>query len=134
MTTIEDLRRSALSTQHSALGARDRWLLRMKLAGIAAIILSAFAIVGAIDMSVEQAKDDAPFRAAADRAFWRAWLEARDFDYRLWCPPDDPAAPSVMVIIIENWSDKHALVKTCLRVPEPSALSTQHSALAEVVR
>jgi len=58
MTTIEDVRRSIAACRD-----RDRWLLRMKLAGIVAFILSAFAIVGAIDMSVEEAKEDARLSA-----------------------------------------------------------------------
>jgi len=70
-------------------------------------------------MEIAAAAEDAELRAAADRAVWRAWLNARDLErgYQL-CPPADPAAPSVMVIVVENRSDKQPLIKACFRVPE----------------
>ena len=98
-----------------------------KFAAIIAVIFGAFAITGAIDMQVEEATSAGRHetmqrlaaRSAADRAHWIAWLAAREVDYGI-CPPEDPAAPSVMVIIVENISDKHPLLRTCFRIPRPS--------------
>ena len=116
MTTIEDVNRHRDEYRN-----RDRWTMRMKLAGIIVIILSAFGIVGRIDMEVEQAKVEA---TAADRAAWRAWMNARELErgYRI-CPPDDAAVPSIMVIVIENVSDKRQLIKTCFRVLDAQRIS-----------
>jgi hypothetical protein len=116
MTTPEDLRHHIASSRE-----RDHWNMRLKLAGIIVIILSAFGIVGRIDMEVEQAKVDT---AAADHAAWRAWMNARELErgYRI-CPPDDAAVPSIMVIVIENVSDKRQLIKTCFRVLDAQRIS-----------
>jgi hypothetical protein len=106
---------------------RELWMERVKIAGIIVVLITAFGIVGAIDMRVEEATSAERHEAmqrlaahsAADRAHWIAWLAAREIDYGI-CPPEDPAAPSVMVIIVENISDKHPLFRTCFRIPRPS--------------
>jgi len=114
MTSPEDFR-------HRYPSRPDRWLMGLKLSAIIVIILSAFGIVGRIDMEVEQAKVEA---AAADRAAWRAWMNARELERGyLICPPDDAAVPSIMVIVIENVSDKRQLIKTCFRVLDAQRIS-----------
>jgi hypothetical protein len=51
-------------------------------------------------------------------------MNARELErgYRI-CPPDDAAVPSIMVIVIENVSDKRQLIKTCFRVPDAQRIT-----------
>jgi len=118
MIAIEDLR-------HTTANCRLRRRLgyvqtALALLLIAAVIVLLPGVMSRRDEAMElaAAAEDAEFRAAADRAVWRAWLNARELErgYQL-CPPADPAAPSVMVIVVENRSDKQPLIKACFRVP-----------------
>lgn len=132
---------SALRTQHSALSreARDRWMLRMKVAGIVIFILSAFGIVGTIEMQAEQASQDqvhqAMQRAAAARELERGLRK---------CPPPGEGMTDVVVMIVKYTADADPTVERCLRfaearylprrqstVPPVSALSTQNSELSK---
>jgi len=118
MTAIEDLR-------HTVANHRYRRRLGYVQNGLALLLIAAVVVFlpGVMSrrdeaMELAAAAEDADLRAAADRAVWRAWLNAREIDrgYQL-CPPADPAAPSVMVIVVENRSDKQPLIKACFRVP-----------------
>jgi len=109
MITVEDLRHTVANHRY-----RRRWgyvQTALALLLIAAVLVLLPGVMSKRDEDVE-------LRAAADRAVWRAWLNARELDrgYQL-CPPADPAAPSVMVIVVENRSDKQPLIKACFRVP-----------------
>ena len=111
MIAVEDLR-------HTVANYRWRRRLGYVQTGLALLLIAAVIVLLPGVMSQRDQASDAELRATlnADRAYWSAWMAARDLDYRL-CPPDDPAVPSVMVIVVENWSDKRALVKSCFRVP-----------------
>jgi len=118
MIAIEDLRHTVANSR-----ARRRWENFQTVLACALIVATVVLLPGVMSRRDEEtarraAAEDAEIRAAADRAVWRAWLNARYLDrgYQL-CPPDDPAAPSVMVIVVQNWSDKLPLIKTCFRVP-----------------
>ena len=129
MKSTLSTQRSPLGTQYSALSTeRRRRRLGYVQNGLALLLIAAVLVFlpGVMSrrdeaMELAAAAEDADLRAAADRAVWRAWLNARELErgYQL-CPPADPAAPSVMVIVVENRSDKHPLFKTCFRVPEHS--------------
>ena len=109
MIAIEDLRHTV---------ANYRWRRRWEYVqtGLALLLIAALIVLLPGVMSRRDEDNELRAIATADRAFRAAWIAARDLDYRL-CPPDDPARPSVLVLVIENASDKHPLYKTCFRVP-----------------
>jgi hypothetical protein len=78
-------------------------------------------------MSRRDPAKDAELRAEGERAAWLAWIDAREIErgYHL-CPPENPASPSLVILVMENESDLRPRIKTCLRIPSTLECATQH--------
>jgi hypothetical protein len=118
MTPLNDLRRSYSSfLAQEAARDRDRWILRMKIAGIVAFILSAFALVGAIDMRAEEAT------SAQVHEHMQRLAAARELERGLrGCPPAGPGMTDVVVMVVRYESDIVPVVEHCMRFTERSYL------------
>ena len=111
MTTIEDVNRHRDEYRN-----RERWTSRIKIAGILMIIISAFGIVGAIDMQAELASERVTSnekRAAAARELERGLRG---------CPPAGPGMTNVVVMVVRYESDIVPVVEYCMRFAERSYL------------
>jgi hypothetical protein len=112
MTVSEDLRDRIAVYRN-----RDRWMMRMKIAGIVAFILSAFALVGAIDMRAEQATE-----AATQEAVQR-FAVARELERGLRaCPAAGSGMTDVLLMVIHSRTDTGITVSGCSRIAERSYL------------
>jgi len=112
MTAPEDLRYRIAGYRE-----RARWTMSVKLAGIVMIIISAFGVVGAIDMRADEATAaatrDATQRQAAARALERG-LRA--------CPAAGPGMTDVLLMVVHSRSDTGVTVSGCSRIAERSYL------------
>jgi len=113
MTSPEDLRHHIASY-----GERDRWHMGLKIAGIIVIILSAFGIVGAIDMRADEAT------AAATHEAMQRLAAARELERGLRaCPPAGPGMTDVLLMVVHSTPDTGVTVSGCSRIAERSYLS-----------
>ena len=125
MTTIEDVKRITAARRD-----RGRWILRMKIAGIIMIIISAFGIVGAFDMRAEEAATNPPATVASSPfdkgglgGFQQRLAAARELERGLrGCPPAGPGMTDVVVMVVRYESDIVPTVEHCMRFAERSYL------------
>jgi hypothetical protein len=112
MTAPEDLRYRIAGYRD-----RERWNMRLKLAGIMVIVLSAFGLVGAIDMRADEAT------AAATREATQRFAAARALERGLRaCPPAGPGMTDVLLMVIHSRPDLGVTVSGCSRIAERSYL------------
>jgi len=120
MIAVEDLR-------HRIAAYRDRlnWTMRMKLAGIMVIVLSAFGLVGAIDMQAEIASERATSneQRVTHHDLMQRLAAARELERGLrGCPPAGPGMTDVVVMVVRYESDIAPRVEHCMRFAERTYL------------
>jgi hypothetical protein len=97
--------------------ARARWTMRMKIAGIVVIVLSAFGIVGAIDMRAEEAT------AATTHEAMQRLAAARELERGLRdCSTAGPGMTDVLVMVVHSPAGTGPTVTRCFRIAERSSL------------
>jgi len=120
MTTIEDFNRNTAAKRD-----RERWTMRMKIAGIIMIIISAFGLVGAIDMQAEIASERATSneQRVTHHDLMQRLAAARELERGLrGCPPAGPGMTDVVVMVVRYESDIVPRVEHCMRFAERSYL------------
>jgi len=133
MTAPEDLRYRIAALRRcsgQAYRERERWNMRLKLAGIMVIVLSAFGVVGAIDMQAELAAENPPAAAASSPfakggfgGFPQRLAAARELERGLRaCPPAGPGMTDVLLMVVHSTPDTGVTVSGCSRIAERSYL------------
>ena len=120
MTTIEDVNRHRDEYRNLV-----RWTSRLKIAGILMIVISAFGIVGAIDMQAEIASERATSneQRVTHHDLMQRLAAARELERGLrGCPPAGPGLTDVVVMVVRYESDIVPTVEHCMRFSERSYL------------